>query len=333
MATINGKERIQWPGRGTSILSEGFSQYLSFNREEWARLRLATPLLLSEDDLKQLQGLNEQLSLAEVSDVYLPLSRLLNLYVSATRYRQEVTHAFLGTLTTRVPYIIGVAGSVAVGKSTTSRILQALMARWPNRPKVDLVTTDGFLYPNRVLEQKGLMKRKGFPESYDVRGLLKFLADVKSGLPEVSVPIYSHLLYDIVPLDKQVIRQPDILIVEGLNVLQTPVNDKVSRASRLFVSDFFNFSIYVHAREQDIRQWYIDRFQVLRRTAFQRPESYFRRYGSLSEQQAEAMAGDIWDEINAVNLIDNIYPTMERAHLILEKGQDHAVLGVKLRKL
>ncbi len=314
-------------------MKEAFSQYLTFRRKEWASLRLSTPLLLSEMELQQLQGLNEQVSIAEVSDVYLPLSRLLNLYVSANRYREEMTQAFLGTLTSHVPYIIGIAGSVAVGKSTTSRIMQALMAKWPNHPKVDLVTTDGFLYPNRILQKKGLMKRKGFPESYDVRSLLKFLMDVKAGQPEVSVPVYSHLTYDVVPTKRYIIRQPDILIVEGLNVLQTPTVDKATQASKLFVSDFFNFSIYVHAQERNIRQWYIDRFQTLRRTAFQNPESYFHRYGALTEEQAAEVANDIWDDINAVNLKENIYPTMERAHLIVGKGGNHSVESVKLRKL
>ncbi len=314
-------------------MNEKFSQYFTFDREEWSKLRLSTPLLLSEGELKKLHGINEQVSMAEVTDIYLPLSRLLNLYVSANRYRQEVTHAFLGTLTAKVPYIIGIAGSVAVGKSTTARVLQALLSRWPNHPKVDLVTTDGFLFPNQVLEQRGLMKRKGFPESYDVRSLLNFLMDIKSGLPEVPAPVYSHLYYDIMPNEYQVIRQPDILIVEGLNVLQTPSVDGRSNISKLFVSDFFNFSIYVHAKEENIRQWYIDRFQVLRKTAFQQPESYFRRYGQLTEEEAQNVAGGIWEEINSINLIENIYPTMERAHLILEKRSDHAVLDVKLRKL
>ncbi len=314
-------------------MNEKFSQYFSFNREEWSRLRLSTPLLLAEEELKKLQGINEEMSIPEVTDIYLPLSRLLNLYVSANRYRQEVAHAFLGTLTTKVPYIIGIAGSVAVGKSTTARVLQALLSRWPNHPKVDLVTTDGFLFPNHILERRDLMKKKGFPESYDVRGLLKFLMDVKSGLPEVKVPVYSHLYYDIIPNEHQVIRQPDILIVEGLNVLQTPSIDGRSTISKLFVSDFFNFSIYVHAKEKDIRQWYIERFQVLRKTAFQQSESYFRRYGQLTEDEAVSVASGIWEEINLVNLKENIHPTMGRAHLILEKRADHAVVDVKLRKL
>jgi type I pantothenate kinase len=315
------------------ITDSSVSPYITFNREEWSKLRNSLPLSLSEEDLTLLQGLNEQLSLTEVSDIYLPLSRLLNLYVAATQELHQVTNTFLGRGTEKVPYIIGVAGSVAVGKSTTSRILQALLSRWPNHPKVDLVTTDGFLYPNRILEERGLMKRKGFPESYDVRKLIQFMADVKSGKPEVSAPVYSHLYYDIIPDNYQWIRKPDIVIVEGLNVLQMAREKNQKNIPRVFLSDFFDFSIYVDAKEEDIFQWYIDRFQVLRNTAFKNPNSFFHRYASLTDEEAIATAKTIWEEINGVNLVRNILPTRSRAQLILHKGDNHTIQQVKLRKL
>ncbi|WP_019120519.1 type I pantothenate kinase [Brevibacillus massiliensis] len=316
-----------------SARKKNFSPYISFSRKEWASLREVTPLSLSEADLVNLQGINERLSLEEVAEIYLPLSRLLNLYVAATQELFNATKTFLGNTTNKVPYIIGVAGSVAVGKSTTARILQALLARWPNHPKVDLVTTDGFLYPNRILEERGLMKRKGFPESYDVKRLIRFMADVKSGKPEVVAPVYSHLAYDILPDEVQVIRQPDIVIVEGLNVLQNTTESSTGYGPRVFVSDFFDFSIYVDADKKDIEHWYIERFKVLRNTAFQSPDSYFHRYASLTVDEAVQVAKQIWREINDVNLVHNILPTRGRAQLILEKGPDHAVRGVKLRKL
>lgn len=312
-----------------------FSPYLTFDRDEWRRLRNNTPLPLTETDLIRLRGINEQISLEEVSEIYLPLSRLLDLYVTNSQEAYKATKTFLGHPTKKVPYIIGIAGSVAVGKSTTARILQALLARWPNHPKVDLITTDGFLYPNRVLEAHGLMKRKGFPESYDVKRLLQFLADVKSGRPEVTAPVYSHLSYDIVPGKVQSIRQPDILIVEGLNVLQTgKIEDRNGRhIPQLFVSDFFDFSIYVDADETDIEHWYVERFKVLQRIAFNKPESYFHRYANLSEAEATKTARQIWREINGLNLRQNILPTKLRAHLILNKGTNHSIQRVKLRKL
>jgi type I pantothenate kinase len=310
-----------------------FSPFLQFSREEWAKLRLSTPLPLTEADLNRIHSINERISLDEVTEIYLPLSRLLNLYVSGTQQLYKITQAFLGTIVDQVPYIIGIAGSVAVGKSTTARIIQALLSRWPNHPKVDLVTTDGFLYPNRVLEERGLMKRKGFPESYDVRSLIRFLLQIKSGAPEVRVPVYSHLFYDIVPGEYQVIRRPDILIVEGLNVLQTPGDGNPNHVPRIYVSDFFDFSIYVHAEESLIERWYVERFQLLRRTAFRNPQSYFHRYAQLTDEEAERVALEIWREINAVNLRENIYPTWPRARLILEKGPNHAVQRVWLRKL
>jgi type I pantothenate kinase len=307
------------------------ARYVEFSRADWARLRDQTPLPLSEAQLRPLGGLIDPVSLDEVVDVYLPLSRLLNLYVAATQRRHEATSTFLQSDQLRVPYVIGVAGSVAVGKSTTSRVLRTLLAHWPSHPRVDLVTTDGFLLPLRTLEARGLAARKGFPESYDQRRLVRFLADVKAGVPSVDAPVYSHLAYDILPGEYQTVRQPDILIVEGLNVLQT--GGRRGRMSPMFVSDFFDFSIYVDADESDIEQWYVERFNRLRDTVFTNPSSYFHRYASLSPQEAVETASRIWQTINLVNLHDNILPTRERAHLILEKGRDHSVRNVRLRKV
>jgi type I pantothenate kinase len=315
------------PTRETPALS----RFLTFSREAWAALRYNTPLTLSDADLTHLRGLNDVLSMDEVVEIYLPLSRLLSLYVRATRELHTVTSTFLGNHAARVPFVIGLAGSVAVGKSTTSRILQALLARWPDHPAVDLVTTDGFLFPNAVLEARSLMHRKGFPESYDRARLVRFLSDVKSGAPEVSAPVYSHQRYDIIEGASQVVRAPDIVIVEGLNVLQAPPERGAEQ--QLVASDFFDFSIYVDAAEHDIEQWYVERFLKLRDTVFRNPEAYFHKYASLSEIEARDVAARIWREINGVNLRENIAPTRRRAHLILMKGPHHLVQHVQLRRM
>jgi type I pantothenate kinase len=307
--------------------SAATSRYLEFDRAAWSQLRAATPLTLDEPELERLRGINERIDIDEVASVYLPLSRLLNLYVSATQDLHKVSATFLGTIAPKVPYVIGIAGSVAVGKSTFARILQALLAQWPDHPKVDLITTDGFLYPNRVLEERGIMNRKGFPESYDTRALLDVLRRIKSGEEVVEAPVYSHVVYDIVPNERAVVRSPDIVIIEGLNVLQTGSD------AREFVSDYFDFSIYIDADEPDIEQWYVDRFLALRASVFQDPDSFFRFYAELSDDEAIATARRIWREINGLNLRENIAPTRDRASLVVHKTADHRVDRVQLLRL
>lgn len=307
------------------------SPYRRFTARSWGRLREDTPLPLTEEEIVGLRGRGETVSIGEVEQIYLPLSRLLNLYAEGIRSLHGATNAFLGK-TRKVPYIIGVAGSVAVGKSTTSRILRELLARWPGHPKVELVTTDGFLFPNRVLEDRGLADRKGFPESFDLAGLRKFLTDVKSGQKGLKTPVYSHIVYDVVPDDCLEIDRPDILIVEGLNVLQ-PAKPDDSLGGIPFVSDFFDFSIFIDAEPGIIEEWYVERFLGLRKTAFSQPDAYFSRYAELDDAAADKVARDIWRRINLLNLEENILPTRWRADLILHKAADHAIDEVFLRKI
>ena len=312
--------------------SQAISPHLTFTRAEWAKLRADTPLTLNDNDLTRLRSLNDPISLDEVVEIYLPLSRLLSLYVAATQGLHDATRTFLGMRDGVTPFIIGVAGSVAVGKSTTARVLRALLRRWPNTPKVELIATDGFLLPNAVLASEGLMERKGFPESYDLPALLAFLNDIKAGRRNVAAPVYSHLIYDIVPGETITIDRPDILIVEGLNVLQTSRLPRDGLAVP-FVSDFFDFAIYLDAEEADVRRWYSERFRRLRETAFRDPKSYFHRFATLSDAEAERMADDLWTRINLVNLTENILPTRARADLILRKGASHAIVEVALRRI
>ena len=305
-----------------------FSPFLEIDRSEWAALAPTMPLPLSETELVQLRGLGDVLDLKEVSEVYLPLSRLLSLYAAGAKELHKSTSSFLGQSSRSTPFVIGVAGSVAVGKSTSARLLRELLARWDDTPRVELVTTDGFLLPNAELERRGIMHRKGFPESYDRRALLRFVSQVKSGAEEVRSPFYSHLHYDIVKDAEIVVRQPDVLIVEGLNVLQP-----ASAGHRLAVSDLFDFTVYVDARTSDIARWYEERFLRLQQGAFANPRSYFHRYASLSEVEARTKAREIWTSINEPNLLQNVLPTRARASLVLRKDSDHAVSSVLLRKI
>ena len=317
-------------------LGEDFAREVSpfrrFSRDEWAALRADTPMTLTEADLIEVRSLNDRIDLHEVEAIYLPLSRLLNLYVQASQKLFHASNIFLHRKDLKVPYVVGIAGSVAVGKSTSSRILRRLLSRWPSHPKVDLVTTDGFLLPNRVLQREGLMNRKGFPESYDLQRILRFMSDIKAGERDVEAPIYSHLTYDVLEGKTQIVDQPDILIVEGINVLQTGRPPRDGRGIPN-TSDFFDFSIFIDADEQDLKDWYIERFLSLRNGAFKDPKSFFHRYASLTDEEAVETATRIWTTINLVNLKENILPTRPRADLVLRKGADHKVRSVFLRKI
>ncbi|HVT56176.1 MAG TPA: type I pantothenate kinase [Xanthobacteraceae bacterium] len=311
-------------------IEDGLSPYRVFTRAEWAARREDTPMTLTHQEIEELHAFNERLSMKEVEEIYLPLSRLLSMYVAATQRLFRAAQRFLGTEDAKVPYIIGIGGSVAGGKSTTARVLQALLARWPNTPKVDLITTDGFLLPNAVLEREGLMQKKGFPESYDTPLLLHFLTDIKAGRGPVRAPVYSHLTYDVVPGAAIEVERPDILIVEGLNVLQP---NRFPKDGKPYVSDFFDFSIYIDAAEDVLEQWYVQRFFRLRETAFRDPKSYFNRYSKVNDEEAKETALSLWRNINLINLHENILPTKLRASLILGKNAEHEIQTVALRKL
>jgi type I pantothenate kinase len=333
-AAAAGRAASAATAEASSAAARSALPFMRFTREQWATLRASTPLSLTETELAELRGLNEPMPLQEVEEIFLPLSRLINLHVSAAKRLLQVTDTFLGRPSLTPPFVIGIAGSVAAGKSTIARVLRALLAHWPAHPRVDLVTTDGFLHPNAVLEARGLMQRKGFPESYDVPRLLRFLADVKSGVPAVEAPVYSHLVYDLVPGESILVDRPDILILEGINVLQASPRARGDgdEGPRLMVSDFFDFSIYVDADEPSLRAWYVERFRRLRDTAFRQPESFFHRFATLAEPEAVAMAVAIWEEINYVNLVENIQGTRDRASVVLRKGPSHAVEEVRLRR-
>ncbi len=308
------------------------SPFRVFTREEWAALRADTPMTLTVDDLVKLQSSHDPISIEEVVAIYLPLSRLLSLYAAATQGLFKATQRFLLAEDGKVPYIIGLAGSVSAGKSTTARVLKALLSRWSNTPKVELITTDGFLYPNAVLQADGLMERKGFPESYDGTALIRFLSEIKAGKRQVQAPVYSHLVYDVVPNEYVTVDRPDILIVEGLNVL---LPNRLPRDGKSipFVSDFFDFSIYLDADEDQLERWYVERFMRLRETAFRDPRSFFSKYATLTDEEAVQTAKGIWHRINLPNLQENILPTRPRADLVLTKGASHRIERVALRKL
>ncbi len=310
--------------------TSGFS-HTHFTRSDWARLRSAVPLTIDEADLVRLRGTNDPVSLDEVQDIYLPLTRLINLHVDAAHGLARVTDDFLGRPAARRPYVVAIAGSVAVGKSTTARLLRALLSRWPDHPHVDLVTTDGFLYPNATLKTRGLMERKGFPESYDVRRMIQFLADIRL-TGRATAPLYSHHVYDVIPGEVQTIENPDILIFEGLNVLQIGVGPDGARAP-FTASDFFDLSIYIDADTAEVARWFEERFMVLRATAFQDPTAFFHRLAVLPEEEARGIARRIWHDVNELNLFENILPSRQRADVIIRKGADHHVDGLWMRKL
>lgn len=321
-----------WAGSPPIGNGSNYSPFVELGRKDWARLARSIEQPLNQDDVDRLRGIGEHLSLDEVAQVYLPLSRLLNIYVENAARLRAATNDFLGESTRRTPFIIGVSGSVAVGKSTTARVLQEMLRRWPSTPRVELVTTDGFLYPNAELNRRGIMDRKGFPEAYDRRRLLRFVSEVKSGRPEVSAPVYSHVHYDIIPGKLNTVRRPDVLILEGLNVLQ-PARVREDGTAGLALSDFFDFSVYVDAKQRHIQQWYVDRFMRWRDGAFADPDAYFHQYSQLTDDEAVAKATDIWNRTNGPNLRKNIQPTRSRARLVMSKDMDHSVSRVLLRKV
>lgn len=329
---VVGRKALKARDADARIEGKPFSPYRVFTREEWARLRADTPMTLQQHELEQLSGIIEEVSVEEVEQIYLPLSRLLNLYVAAAQKLYSVSSEFLGRKDTKVPFVIGVAGSVAVGKSTTARILKALLARWPDHPRVDLMTTDGFLYPNAELQRRGLMDRKGFPESFDTERLLRFLGNIKSGVTQVSAPVYSHFQYDVLSGQEIIVEQPDILIIEGLNILQ-PAEMPKDGTTIPFVSDFIDFAIYIDADIPVIEKWYLARFMRLRSTAFRDPGAYFHKYAAMAPDEVRRTALDLWRNINLKNLQQNILPTRRRAQLILQKGENHRVKAALLRKL